>query len=863
MTADFDMSRHSTPNRTSRSRGGVAMYVIGGLVLVLGVVATFFVFRLRKAETTPALRGEAIAKHLGCFACHGPDGRGGVADPGARGGIVPGWDGPTVATYALNDAEAIEWILDAKPARLKEVDLHAGRKPLLPMPAYRGKLSDQELSDLMVYFRVVSAFDTNITALAYEGMHEANKLGCFACHGPGGVGGHPNPGSFKGHIPAWDGDEYAEIVRDEGELREWIMDGNPKRLWDNPAARHFLQGQIVQMPAYRSVIADDQLAKIMGYLKWRRTPRKAAEMHDPATPTFPAETGRPSSPAYRSPQYICLSPGKQLAYVVNYTANLVSEIDIRARKVLREIPVSNRPNQAKFSPDGRFLYVSCTWAEKIDVIDVAQGKVVRSLAAGLEPCGLEVSADGSQLFVTNVVSNSVSVLDVESGRTLSETPVGSQPRFAALTPDGSRLVVSNGLSPFVSVLDPKNGRETARYDMGRASMLREITCSPDGHWAFLTNLVSHNEVPTVQMERGWINSNGFSVLDLTQPNRRVTLLLDHLLSGATNPCGIALSSDAKRLYVSLAGFHEIAIIDVPAALELAAQAKTPEQIQRLEEDVEILEAKKIARRLPAGGLGPRSLVLSEATNELLVANYFSDTVTVLDAGTGEIRATISLGAPQEMSDWRKGELMANDGRITYQNWISCTSCHQEDTSSDGLNWDLANDGLGNAKNNKSLQDAHFSPPVMWSGVRMDLADGVGAGERFQGFVPMAHVQGPITEYLSHPDRAPSPYRNADPVIVERGKKLFTVAGCDACHPAPFYTDLKFHDVGFGAPNDFRNRFDTPSLKSTYRTAPYLHDGRAPNLRALFTDHNPNDLHGRTKGFTAQELEDLIAYVRTL
>ena len=57
----------------------------------------------------------------------------------------------------------------------------------------------------------------------------------------------------------------------------------------------------------------------------------------------------------------------------------------------------------------------------------------------------------------------------------------------------------------------------------------------------------------------------------------------------------------------------------------------------------------------------RSLVLSEATNELLVANYFSDTVTVLDAGTGEIRATISLGAPQEMSDWRKGELMANDG----------------------------------------------------------------------------------------------------------------------------------------------------------------------------------------------------------
>jgi YVTN family beta-propeller protein len=786
-----------------------------------------------------------------------------VADPGARSGAVPGWDGPTVATFALNEAEVREWILDGKPARLKDVDLNAGRSPLLPMPVYRSKLSVAQMTDLMAYFRAVSAFDTNIPALAYEGRHEAARQGCFACHGPGGVGGAPNPGSFKGHIPAWDGAEYAEIVHDEDELREWILEGHPARLWNNPAARHFLNGQGVQMPAYRRVLGDDQLAKIVGYIQWRRGVRPLAEQHDASVPTFPPETGRPASPLYRSPQYITLTPDGALACVVNYTAALVSVINIRERKIVREIPVSARPTQAKFSPDGQFLYVSCTWAGKIDVIDLAAGKVVRSMAAGYEPCGLGVSADGRRLCVTNVVSSTLSLLEVATGRTLSETPVGSQPRFAAFTPDGSQVVVSNGLSPWVSLVDPHDGRETGRYDMGRASMLREIVCSPDGHWAFVANLVSHNEVPTVQMERGWINSNGFSVLDLTQPGRRVTLLLDRLLSGATNPSGLALSSDARRLYVSLAGIHEIAIVDVPAALALADTAKTPREIQRLEEDVEILEKRQIARRLPAGGLGPRSLALSEATGELLVANYFSDTVTILDAATGALRATIPLGAPQDMSEWRKGELMANDGRITYQSWLSCTSCHQEDTTSDGLNWDLANDGLGNAKNNKSLQDAHFSPPVMWSGVRADLRDGVGAGERFQGFVPMAHVQGPITEYLTHPDRAPSPWRNADPVILERGRKLFTAASCDACHPAPFFTDLKFHDLGFGTPNDFRNRFDTPSLKSTYRTAPYLHDGRAPDLRTLFTRFNPDNLHGRTRGLTPQELDDLIAYVRSL
>ena len=852
-----------SPTWASANRGGLAPYALALLALLL-VAGMALAVRFRPTvETTPALRGQAVARNLGCFACHGVDGRGGVADPGARSGLVPAWDGPTVATYALDEAEVGEWIRDGKPARLKDVDLNAGRRPLLPMPAYRGKISAAELTDLMVYFRAVSAFDTNITALAYEGRHEADKLGCFACHGAGGVGGATNPGSFKGHIPAWDGAEFAEIVRDDGELREWIMDGYPQHLWNNPAARHFIEGQIVQMPAYRRVMADDQLAKIMGYIQWRRAARPPAELHDPPVPTFPPETGRPATPVYRSPQFICLSPDGQQAYVVNYTADLVSVIDVRQRQVVRDIPVSSRPNQAKFSPDGRFLYVSSTWAGKIDMVDVAQGKVIRTMTAGHETCGLSVAADGRRLYVTNVVSGSVSILDTATGRTLAETPVGSQPRFAALTPDGARLLVANGLSPWVSVLDAQTGREIGRYDMGRASMLREIACSLDGRWAFLTNLVSHNEVPTVQMERGWINSNGFSVLDLTQPGRRVTLLLDQLLSGATNPSGLALSSDGRRLYVSLAGIHEIAIVDLPAALELAAQAKTPEEIVRLEEDVEILQQRKIARRLPAGGLGPRSLALSEATGELLVANYFSDNVTVLDAETGAIRATIPLGAPQAMTEWRQGELMANDGRITYQNWISCTSCHQEDTTSDGLNWDLANDGLGNAKNNKSLQDAHFSPPAMWSGVRADLFDGVGAGQRFQGFVPMAKVQGPITQYLSHPDRAPSPYRAADPVRLERGRKLFTVAGCDACHPAPFYTDLKIHDVGFGTPNDFRNRFDTPTLKSTYRTAPYLHDGRAPDLTALFTEHNPQDRHGRTKGFTAQELADLIAFVRSL
>ena len=576
----------------------------------------------------------------------------------------------------------------------------------------------------------------------------------------------------------------------------------------------------------------------------------------------PAAGGRPATPVYRSPGHVCVAPDGRLAYVANSTSDTVSVLDIRERKVVAEIPVGARPVHAAFSADGRLLFVSCVWAGRVDVVDVAQRRVVRSIQTDDEPWGVTPARDGRRLFVVNSLSDSVSVVDAESGRTLSETPVGSQPRFAAETPDGSKILVSNGLSRGFSIVDPADGREIERRDLGRASITRQIACTKDGRWAFVAGILSHDETLSLQMERGWIHSNGFSVADLTRPGHRVTLLLDRLISGAANPWGLVLSADEKRMYVSLSGIHEIAIVDVAACLKLVEEA-TPEMVKPLQEDVEILEKRHIARRFDAGGLGPRGIALSEATGELLVANYFSDSVSVIDAETGAVRSVIALGPPQEMSLWRKGELLFNDARITYQTWFSCVSCHQEDATIDGLNWDLPNDGLGNSKNAKSLHDAYDTPPAMWGGVRVNMDAAIAAGQRFQGFLPDPANHKALVEYLGNPERAPNPYRGRNPESIERGRNLFTVAGCDACHPGPRFTDLKMHDVGFGTPDDYRSRFDTPSLRECYRTGPWLHDGRAKTLRAIFTDHNADDLHGRTKGFTPQELDDLLAYLRTL
>lgn len=574
-----------------------------------------------------------------------------------------------------------------------------------------------------------------------------------------------------------------------------------------------------------------------------------------------AAPGRPAAPVYRSPNHVCLSADGRLAYVVNHTSDTVSVLDIRGRKVVSEIAVGARPVHAALSRDGAFLYVSCLYGGSVNVVDLAKRTVVRTIATGDEPYGVTVSRDGRRLFVANSLSDTVSVIDAAAGTTLAEIPVARSPRDIAETPDG-KLVVSNGLSRGMSVLDPAAGRELERRDLGRASLTRQVACTKDGRWAFVAGILSHDETPSLQMERGWIHSNGFSVADLTRPGHRVTLLLDRLLNGAANPWGLVLSSDEKRMYVSISGVHEVAIVDVAKCLQLVAET-TPDRVKPMEEDVEILEKRGIARRFDAGGLGPRGIALSEATGELLVANYFSDSVTILDAETGALRATIPLGPPQEMSLWRKGELLFNDARITYQTWFSCTSCHGEDATVDGLNWDLPNDGLGNAKSAKSLHDAYDTPPAMWSGVRVNMEAAIAAGQRFQGFLPVPENHRALVEYLGNPERAPNPHRARNTEALRRGEAVFKSAGCDVCHPAPKFTDMKLHDLGFGMPDDYRSRFDTPSLRETLRGGPWLHDGRAPTLKSIFTDHNPKDLHGRTKGLSPQELDDLIAYLRSL
>ncbi len=93
--------------------------------------------------------------------------------------------------------------------------------------------------------------------------------------------------------------------------------------------------------------------------------------------------------------------------------------------------------------------------------------------------------------------------------------------------------------------------------------------------------------------------------------------------------------------------------------------------------------------------------------------------------------------------------------------------------------------------------------------------------------------------------------------------MFREAGCAECHEGEYFTAREIKNVGTYVAGDHRKSFDIPSLREVWRTAPYLHDGRARTVEEVLTKFNPDGKHGDTSDLTTEEIADLVEYVRSL
>ncbi|UCC98552.1 MAG: c-type cytochrome [Phycisphaerales bacterium] len=593
---------------------------------------------------------------------------------------------------------------------------------------------------------------------------------------------------------------------------------------------------------------------------------------------------------YLSPwEVVADSEGKTL-YIAEAGARQVRVMDVQARSDSRRsvgfkkvIPVPAQPSGLAVAPDDSTLYVTGASPDgHVFVVNLKTGRITGRFRTGHTPGAPVVSPEGKRLYVCNQFNNDVSVIEAASGRVLARIAVPREPVAAAITADGRTLFVANHLpagatdgdyaAAEVSVIETASNNvvNSIKLPNGSAS-LHGIAIAPDGQYAYVTHILARHQLPTTQLERGWMNTNALTIIDV--PNKKFvnTVLLDDVDLGAANPWGVTCSADGKYILVTTAGTHELSIIDRAGLHHKIARAARGEKVSdaassadEVPNDLSFLVG--LRRRVKLGGNGPRGLTV--IGTKAFIAEYFTDSLGVVDIDPDARPGaeSIRLGPAVPVTAVRKGEMYFHDAALCFQKWQSCASCHPGSARTHALNWDLMNDGLGNPKNTKSLLLAHRTPPAMSLGVRADAETAVRAGIKFIQFAIRPEEDAvAIDEYLKSLRPIPSPFlvRGKLTKRAEAGRKLFSSAGCASCHTGELYTDMKTYNVGTGKGLDEDQSFDTPTLIELWRTAPYLHDGRAETIVDVLKKHNPNDAHGRTSDLADGEIAAIAEFVLSL
>ena len=592
-----------------------------------------------------------------------------------------------------------------------------------------------------------------------------------------------------------------------------------------------------------------------------------------------------SAQSYLSPEFLAPAPGGG-AYVTEATAARVAEVS-RDGRVVRQWPVAANPTG--IAAGGGFVYVTCGEANGELRKYAPDGKCVKTAAVGHSPCGPVLSKDGRTVYVLNRFLAQVSVLDAEKMTVVKTVKALREPFAATLGAEGKLLFVAN-LLPYcastndvvaaaVSVVDTRTFAVRHVMLPNGSTGVRGIASSPDGKSVYVTHTMGRYQLPTTQLERGWMNTAALSVFDGATGAYVNTVLLDDVDRGGANPWGVAVTADGRTLVVAHAGTCELSLIDRAALhdrLAKAAKGESASGIVKSAEDVpnDLAFLVSIRRRVLAGGNGPRGVLLSGRT--AVTALYFEDAVSLFNLDDPAARAqVVPLGPKPDLSRdrARRGEMLYNDGSMCFQQWQSCASCHP-DGRVDGLNWDLLNDGMGNPKQTRSELYNHVTPPTMITGIRKDMHACNAAGLIHIQFVtrPEEDVYC-FDAYVEKMKPVPSPYlvNGKLSARAQRGEKLFRQAKCADCHTPnkkapggePLWTDLKLYDVGLGTATETGRKFDTPTLAECWRTAPYLYDGRALTMEEVLTTCNPNDTHGETSKLTPEQIKDLAEYVLSL
>ena len=575
----------------------------------------------------------------------------------------------------------------------------------------------------------------------------------------------------------------------------------------------------------------------------------------------------------RNNSLLSVAPDGRFLLVANSDNGTVSLIDTAARKTVREIPVGKKPESVAWIGNGPRAVATDYLRDQVVVFDAMKGVVLARIDCADEPYGVVVDKAGKFAYVTNDYPGLVSKIDLEKLAVSRTMPVGRFVRGIALTPDEKRLLVTEYYSGVLVAIDRESGAVVDRWQGSRSDNLaRQVAVHPTLPYAYVPHIRSR-----IQRARGAGSIFPYlSVIDLVPPDssdeRRHVVSLDAYIGNhvTCNPWETAVSPDGKRNYIIYAGTNEMNVSEI------------------LDDHYRHVEP---VTNMIAVGNNPRALAVAPDSKTVYVYNFLDGVVTFFGADPFRKLADVKVCESALKPSVHRGKVLFNTALapMTSRRWIACSSCHP-DGDHDGRTWQNP-EGLRRTTHFFGMKRTH---PIHWSADRDEAQDFEHTirGPLMQG---RGLIAGPVADALA----APNAKRSADldaladycnffehtlsphaagpgklTPAAERGRTLFfsKETDCATCHSGPDYTDsslekpFKLHDVGTGTDDPSEKmgpKYDTPTLLRAYRATEYLHHGKAKTLLEVFSKFNPQDKHGKTSHLSEAQLDDLVAFLKSL
>jgi DNA-binding beta-propeller fold protein YncE len=516
--------------------------------------------------------------------------------------------------------------------------------------------------------------------------------------------------------------------------------------------------------------------------------------------------------------------------------------------------VCARPVSVAFAPSR--VIVTCAADERVLALDRETLAERGSVAVDALPWGLVVDARDGLAHVTHL--HGPGVTTVRLGSTGESLVIHRRSEIAPIAPRGHRSL-SHGLprSLYDVAAHPSSGalwvaHELHANDTAQPELDFESTVFPA-----VSVVGSASETLSVDSRRAGVDG-----------------AFGDVVSG---PRAVRFSRDGALVFVVAQASEDVLVIDAARRVQVGLLRPLPghwPQGIALTRDgghayVDLRNTRSIARlefrRDPEGRVSLSSMPVAIETRE-------ADPM------------------PSELRLGQRVFFTANDTDVpvTTNRWMACGTCHPEGTTN-RVAWRFTQGPRDTPTNAGGVDGFLFR-----TADRRDLREYWKTINVEQGghFAPDDTVLAPyldaVAAFVQRAIPTPPP-PTTDPAQVARGRAVFYRADtrCAQCHYGPSLTDsgaqnpgldlagpVLVHDVGTCNPDDRAHedfaghpraacRFDTTALRGLWDSAPYLHDGSAPTLRAVLTTHNHNDQHGTTSRLSASEIDDMVEFLRSL